>query len=100
MNDSPARPKVLVVDDEPINIKTLNEFLRDQCEVLSATSGCSALAVAATAQPDLVLLDIRMPEMDGYEVCRAMKVDDLLRAIPIIGAVTCYPTLDSMLEPW
>jgi len=84
MSDAPVRPKVLVVDDEPINIKTLNEVLESQCEVLFATSGSRALAVAAAAHPHLILLDIRMPEMDGYEVCRAMKADDFLKDIPII----------------
>ncbi len=84
MNDATARPRVLVVDDESINIKALNEALRDQCEVLFATSGRKALAVAAATLPDLVLLDIKMPEMDGYAVCRAMKDDDLLRAVPVI----------------
>ena len=84
MTDSAERPKILVVDDEAINIKLLCEALEDQCEVLFATSGHRALAVAATHQPDLILLDIKMPEMDGYAVCRALKGDDLLRNIPVI----------------
>ena len=84
MTDSAERPKILVVDDEAINIKLLCEALEDQCEVLFATSGHRALVVAAAHQPDLILLDIKMPEMDGYAVCRALKGDDLLRNIPVI----------------
>lgn len=84
MNDTPVLPKVLVVDDEPINIKILNDALEDRCEVLFATSGLRALDLAVAQQPDLILLDIRMPEMDGYAVCRALKADALLRDIPVI----------------
>ena len=84
MTDSAERPKILVVDDEACNIKLLCKALEDQCEVLSATSGHQALVVAATHQPDLILLDIKMPVMDGYAVCRALKGDDLLRNIPVI----------------
>ena len=84
MTDSVERPRILVVDDEAINIKLLCEALEEQCEVLFATSGDRALVVAATHQPDLIMLDIKMPEMDGYAVCRALKSDELLRNIPVI----------------
>ena len=84
MDDSAVITKVLLVDDEAINIKLLSEALEGQCELLFATSGRRALMVAATQQPDLILLDIKMPEMDGYEVCRALKADNLLRNIPVI----------------
>jgi diguanylate cyclase (GGDEF)-like protein len=84
MNDRGEREKLLVVDDEPGNIRALNETLRDNYLISSALNGREALRVAARIQPDLVLLDIRMPEMDGYEVCRIMQDDPLLCRIPII----------------
>jgi len=84
MNDRGEREKLLIVDDEPVNIIALNETLRSRYLVFSAIDGREALKVAAMIQPDLVLLDIRMPEMDGYEVCRDMQANPLLRQIPII----------------
>ena len=84
MNDRGEREKLLVVDDEPGNIRALNETLRDHYLISSALNGREALKLATLIQPDLVLLDIRMPEMDGYEVCRAIQADPLLRSIPVI----------------
>lgn len=84
MNDRGEPAKLLIVDDEPRNIKVFNETLRSYYRVFAATNGREALEVAARIQPDLVLLDILMPEMDGYEVCRAMQADPLLSQIKII----------------
>jgi len=88
MNVRGQPDKILVIDDEPANIKVLNEALQGNYQIFSATSGWESLAVAALVQPDLILLDILMPEMDGYEVCRAMKEDPLLHHTPIIF-ITC-----------
>ena len=78
------RPKVLIVDDAPINIQVLNEALQGECQTFFATSGPDALTVAGNVRPDLILLDIMMPDMDGYEVCRRLKADEELREIPVI----------------
>ncbi|UPT56654.1 diguanylate cyclase domain-containing protein [Dickeya zeae] len=78
------RPKVLVVDDQPINIHILNDVLADQFEVLMATNGERALEQARSQKPDLILLDIVMPGMDGYEVCRRLKAEPLTELIPVI----------------
>ncbi len=78
------RPKVLVVDDQPINVQALHQVFQADHQVFMATSGEQALAVAARRQPDLVLLDVMMPGMDGYEVCRRLKSDDATRDIPVI----------------
>ena len=66
---------VLVVDDMPENIDILSEVLRDTYRVKVATRGRRALEIVRKTPPDLILLDIMMPEMDGFEVCRALKED-------------------------
>jgi len=77
---------ILIVDDKPENLQTLGDMLEQQgYEIMVATSGEDALKCArATVTPDLVLLDILMPEMDGYELCRILKADHDLRKIPVI----------------
>ena len=85
MKDLESTGRILIVDDTPENLAVLTQLLRGEgFEVLSALSGNRALQVAGRQPPDLVLLDIRMPEMDGYEVCRRFKEDPGLKAIPII----------------
>ncbi|MBF0560565.1 MAG: response regulator [Alphaproteobacteria bacterium] len=78
------RGLVLVVDDEPANIEILAEVLDDQYEVAFATSGLQALALVETLRPDLILLDVIMPEMDGYSVCEQLKKQPVTASIPII----------------
>ncbi len=79
-----TRPKVLIVDDERLNIRVLNEVLRNDYEIMVATGGEQALKLAASAKPDLVLLDIMMPAMDGYEVCRRLKEAEATKNTPVI----------------
>jgi len=75
---------VLVVDDAPSNLAILTESLRTEFDVRIATSGAEALRLVREVPPDLILLDILMPEMDGYEVCRRLKATPSTRNIPII----------------
>ena len=83
--DAPARrPRLLVVDDQPVNIQVLYQAFAADHQVLMATGGEQALALCASQQPDLVLLDVVMPGMDGHEVCRRLKADAATRDIPII----------------
>jgi len=78
-------PKILIVDDTPTNIDLLSATLGDQaCELIAATSGARALELAARDAPDLVLLDVMMPGMDGFEVCRRLKGDPATSDIPVI----------------
>jgi diguanylate cyclase (GGDEF)-like protein len=78
------RPRLLVVDDQPVNIQALYQAFAADHQVFMATSGEQALALCASKQPDLVLLDVVMPGMDGYEVCRRMKADVAMCDIPVI----------------
>lgn len=76
---------ILVVDDAPENLQVLNAVLKDHYRVKVATSGERALALAAGGeQPDLILLDVMMPGMDGYEVCSRLKSDPRTRSIPVL----------------
>ncbi len=78
------RQKILIVDDTPENLHLLYRTLREEYYLFGATSGREALAIAASHRPDLILLDIIMPEMDGYEVCRRLKSSEELRDIPVL----------------
>lgn len=84
--DTPSikRPRLLVVDDQPINIQTLYELFKADHEVFMATSGEQALAFCNDTPPDLILLDIMMPGMNGLEVCRRLKADPYTQHIPVI----------------
>lgn len=78
------RPKVLLVDDQPVNIQLLNQVFQGECQVFAATSGAQALQIATAKLPDLILLDVVMPGMDGFEVCAKLKDDPLTAHIPVI----------------
>ena len=82
---TPEQKLILVVDDTPLNISVITGALKDTYRTKVATSGAKALAIAAADEkPDLILLDVMMPEMDGYEVCRRLKADPTTREIPVI----------------
>ena len=84
MAENSKMHKVLVVDDEIINIELLSNLLRDDINVIFATTGEDALIIAKSNKPDLVLLDIGMPGMDGYQVCRELKSDPETEKVPVI----------------
>ncbi|WP_129672079.1 diguanylate cyclase [Candidatus Chloroploca sp. Khr17] len=82
---TPKLPTILIVDDTPANLRLLAQLLADhQYEVRPVTKGTAALAAVRAAAPDLILLDIRMPDLDGYSVCEQLKADEATRSIPII----------------
>ena len=88
------RASILVVDDIPANIEVLSGILRAEYTVRAATSGSRALAIAASdSPPDLILLDIMMPDLDGLTVCRRLKADLRTRRIPVIF-VTAMSEID------
>jgi CheY-like chemotaxis protein len=78
------KKKLLIVDDTPENLAIIYKMLREDFELIGAGSGQEALRILATLTPDLILLDIMMPEMSGLEVCRILKEHDTLREIPVI----------------
>src|SRR5512133_6215 len=78
-------PNILIVDDVPANLKILGDILKlDGYKVRPVPSGKLALQVVEKEKPDLILLDIMMPEMDGFEVCRRLKENEGFNDIPII----------------
>ncbi|MFD2137099.1 two-component system response regulator [Novosphingobium resinovorum] len=79
-----SRGTILIVDDEVSNIEIMNAVLEDDYEVLFSTSGQQALDTARRSPPDLILLDVLMPGIDGFEVCRQIKADPELADIPVI----------------
>lgn len=84
VTNSEAKASILVIDDTPANLSLLNQLLRTHYRVKLANSGAKGLVLAASAAPDLILLDIMMPEMDGYEVLKYLKGNPATAAIPII----------------
>jgi len=84
-SNDPAAPVILMVDDNEINLQTLYQTLEDQgYSLLIARSGEDALRIAAKADPDLILLDVMMPGLDGYETCARLKADENTRNSVII----------------
>ncbi|HIJ81256.1 MAG TPA: response regulator [Desulfuromonadales bacterium] len=78
------RRTILIVDDIPENSSLLEAVLCDEYRIMTAARGGEALEIARSTPPDLILLDIMMPEMDGYEVCRLLKADTATQGIPVI----------------
>ncbi|KAB2863679.1 MAG: response regulator, partial [Bauldia sp.] len=77
--------RILVVDDVPANVKLLEaRLLAEYFEVLPAYSGADALEACENGKVDVVLLDVMMPDMDGFEVCRRLKVDPATQHIPVV----------------
>ncbi|MHC1744701.1 MAG: HD domain-containing phosphohydrolase [Syntrophobacteraceae bacterium] len=92
-----APPRVLIVDDEPMNLQLLEALLRPlSVEVVKASNGPDALHLVNKAEVDLVLLDVMMPGMDGFEVCRRLKQNESTRLIPVV-LLTGNDSMDARL---
>ena len=97
MGNGPDKPRILIVDDTPANLSLLSGLLLERgYEVWVATNGPRALALAGARLPDLVMLDISMPDMNGYEVCRALKGAPHTRAIPILFISSLDDVIDKV----
>lgn len=76
--------KVLIVDDEEVNIRLIEAYLNKEYEIITAQSGKEALEKIREDKPDIVLLDIMMPQISGYDVCKSIKEKDATRFIPVV----------------
>ena len=90
--NSTDKNRILIVDDEPGNIKILSNVLADDYALSVAISGAQALQIAKVQLPDIVLLDMVMPEMDGIQVCQALKADETTKDIPVIFVTSMSDT--------
>ena len=84
MSDEGSRKIILAVDDAPENLDVIKSILVPEYTVMAAVNGTVALKIAEARMPELILLDIMMPEMDGYEVCRRLKSNAKTSAIPVV----------------
>lgn len=78
------KPKILIVDDEPVNVELLEDYLSNDYDILKAYNGNEALQIVGTTPPDLIILDIMMPGMTGYEVCSRIKGNEKTISIPVV----------------
>jgi CheY-like chemotaxis protein len=76
--------KILVVDDQPVNIQIIHQMLNADYQIFMATSGAQAISLCQSNPPDLILLDVVMPELDGVATCRLLKQQPELAQIPVI----------------
>ena len=96
MTTSAPLPQILLVDDEASNLQLLRQILQDHYRLLFAKDGPRALELARQESPALVLLDVMMPGMSGYEVCAALKADPLTAAVPVIFVTALTDTADEL----
>jgi two-component system cell cycle response regulator len=90
--------RILVVDDQPLNVKLLEAKLTNEYyDVLTASDGPSAIEIATTERPDLILLDVMMPGMDGFEVCRRLRAEPTTMHIPIVMVTALSDTEDRVI---
>ena len=89
-----ARPTLLLVDDEPTNLQVLRHTLQDDYRLFFARDGRKGIELARMEQPDLILLDIMMPDISGYEVCAALKQDEATQTTPIIFVTALASSMD------
>jgi putative two-component system response regulator len=89
-------PLILAVDDEASNLQLLRQILQDHYRLRFAKDGARALELAREERPNLILLDVMMPGMSGYEVCAALKADPLTAAIPVIFVTALHDTDDEL----
>ncbi|RKZ38755.1 MAG: hybrid sensor histidine kinase/response regulator [Gammaproteobacteria bacterium] len=88
---------LLIVDDNPTNLGVLTDYLEEHgFEILSAEDGYAGIEIAQFAQPDMILLDVMMPGIDGFETCRRLKVDEKTQSIPVIFMTALESTKDKV----
>jgi len=90
-------PTILAADDTPTNLELVGGILGSEHEVLVATHGQEAVELAQAELPDLILMDVMMPGLDGYEACRRLKADERTRHIPVLF-LTALSEMDALVE--
>ncbi|MCD4681378.1 MAG: response regulator [Bacteroidales bacterium] len=93
--------KILAIDDQSDNLTTIKAIMKNfipDCEVLTALSGKEGIKIAREEQPDTILLDIIMPQMDGYEVCKRLKEDELTKHIPVVMITAIKTDTESLVK--
>lgn len=96
MSGPTKKQRILVVDDSVENIDVLVSLFKEEYQVAAARNGQKALQMAFNRPPDLIILDVMMPDIDGYEVCRQLKVNDSTKNIPIIFVTALTETMDEV----
>lgn len=91
-----VKPRILVVDDQPLNLRLVHDIFRSDYEVFAATGGVQALEKCPRLMPDLILLDVMMPDLDGHAVCRRLKEDPLTAGIPVIFLTAQHDEADEV----
>ncbi len=97
MTNSSGRPSVMVVDDTPLNLSLMDSILGGEYDVRLVSSGAKAIEQAEADAPDLILLDVMMPEMDGFEVCRRLKANPATSHVPVIFVTAKNEVKDEQL---
>jgi two-component system cell cycle response regulator DivK len=100
VGSGPAGPKcVLIVEDHPLNVKLFRALLESQSyRTLAATEGQVGLALAREHNPDLVIMDVELPDVSGTEIIRALKADDRTRHIPIVAITASMPDAETRIR--
>ena len=79
-----VKPRILIVDDDPTNIQLLTRVLQGTYDISTATNGCDAISQVKNALPDLLILDVMMPDLSGFDVCKIIKAEEIFADIPIL----------------
>ena len=90
------KPRLMVVDDQTVMIRIMHEIFKEDFEVFMATSGKQALEMCLSQPPDIMLLDVMMPDMDGYEVCHTLKSSSQYGEFPVIFVTAQNDTVDEV----
>lgn len=80
----PKRPQLLIAEDDGLLVETMREVLQEDFAIETAADGSEAVAKASECQPDVIVVDVRMPKMDGYQACRALRDQPAMADVPII----------------
>src|SRR3972149_7818205 len=97
MEEEKKRKKVLVVDDTPANVELITNLLENEYRVFTAYSGKEAFEKIKMEMPDIILLDVMMPEINGFDVCKKIKQEESTRFIPVV-MVTALSELDHKIK--